>query len=72
MNGDGILTLSEWLHYGEQRTPGVYEDVLNNRLVVRYRQGFAARGAALRKPLSARLRPLLSSTLNAEMWMPLF
>ena len=35
MNGDGILTLSEWLHYGEQRTPGVYEDILNNRLVVR-------------------------------------
>jgi hypothetical protein len=26
LNGDGQLTLEEWLKYGEQRTPSLYED----------------------------------------------
>jgi WD40 repeat protein len=26
LNGDGVVTLEEWLKYGEQRTPSLYED----------------------------------------------
>jgi uncharacterized caspase-like protein len=26
LNGDGVLTLEEWLKYGEQHTPSLYED----------------------------------------------
>jgi len=35
-NSDGVLTLTEWLQYGERRTPGIYEDIRANRLVPRF------------------------------------
>jgi hypothetical protein len=27
LNGDGVVTVEEWLKYGEQRTPSLYDDV---------------------------------------------
>lgn len=35
-DGDGQLTLAEWLRYGDQRTPGLYEDLRHGRLKIEY------------------------------------
>jgi uncharacterized caspase-like protein len=32
LNGDGQVTLEEWLKYGEQRTPSLYEDVKGGKI----------------------------------------
>lgn len=32
-NRNGVLTLDEWLKYGEQRTPALYEDIRENRII---------------------------------------
>jgi WD40 repeat protein/uncharacterized caspase-like protein len=36
-NGDGKITLGEWLAYGEAATPALYDDALENRINVRRR-----------------------------------
>jgi hypothetical protein len=36
LDRNGVLTLTEWLKYGEQRTPALYEDIRANRLTPRY------------------------------------
>jgi hypothetical protein len=32
LNGDGVVTLEEWLKYGEQRVPLLYEDAKAGRV----------------------------------------
>ena len=36
-DGTGVVTLSAWLKYGEQRTPGLYEDAAQHKVTVKPR-----------------------------------
>ena len=34
---DGLLTLTEWLEFGEQRTPSLYDDIRDGRIGAMFR-----------------------------------
>jgi hypothetical protein len=37
LDGNGTVLLSEWLKYGERRTPGLYQDALHHKVTVKPR-----------------------------------
>ena len=56
-DGDGAVTLAEWLRYGERRVPGLYEDIRAGRLILAPATPEAAANAARSGDLGTTVLP---------------
>ncbi|KXU92093.1 hypothetical protein CR51_31140 [Caballeronia megalochromosomata] len=58
LNGDGIITLEEWLRYGESRVPSLYQEIHDGKLALA-RKGEIITAKELEDPLNRAQTPEL-------------